>query len=104
MGTPLSAKNLRNRVLEPVRQTLELPQLSWHTFRYTHATWLSESQVSARTAQSILGHADVSMTLNVYTQVVQESSESPSRRLPPFWTQTDSSLATNRAVRKTMVH
>lgn len=72
-GTPLSSKNLRNRVLEPVRQALELPRLSWHTFRYTHATWLSESQVSARTAQSILGHSDVSMTLNVYTQVVEES-------------------------------
>jgi integrase len=29
--------------------------------------------VPARIAQSILGHADVSMTLNVYTQVVPES-------------------------------
>jgi integrase len=72
-GTPLSQKNLRNRVLEPTRQALGLPPISWHTFRYTHATWLSEAQVSARVAQSILGHADVSMTLNVYTQVVEES-------------------------------
>jgi integrase len=72
-GTPLSPKNLRNRVLEPTRKRLGLPKLSWHTFRYTHATWLSEAQVPARIAQSILGHSDVSMTLNVYTQVVPES-------------------------------
>jgi integrase len=72
-GTPLSPKNLRNRVLEPTRKALGLPHLSWHTFRYTHATWLSEAQVPARIAQSILGHSDVSMTLNVYTQVVPES-------------------------------
>lgn len=71
--TPLSPKNLRNRVLEPTRKKLGLPRLSWHTFRYTHATWLSEAQVPARVAQSILGHSDVSMTLNVYTQVVPES-------------------------------
>jgi integrase len=72
-GTPLSPKNLRNRVLEPTRKSLGLPQLSWHTFRRTHATWLGESQVPPRIAQSILGHADVSMTLNVYTEVVPES-------------------------------
>lgn len=72
-GTPLSSKNLRNRVLEPTRKTLGFPRISWHTFRYTHATWLSEAQVPARIAQSILGHSDVSMTLNIYTQVVPES-------------------------------
>lgn len=72
-GTPVSPKNLRNRVLEPTRKALGLPKISWHTFRYTHATWLSEAQVPARIAQSILGHSDVSMTLNVYTQVVPES-------------------------------
>lgn len=72
-GTPLSDKNLRNRVLEPMRKAIGLPKISWHTFRYTHATWLSEAQVPARIAQSILGHSDVSMTLNVYTQVVPES-------------------------------
>lgn len=72
-GTPLSPKNLRNRVLEPTRKALGLPRISWHTFRYTHATWLSEAQVPARIAQSILGHSDVSMTLSVYTQVVPES-------------------------------
>lgn len=72
-GTPLSDKNLRNRFLEPVRMAIGLPRISWHTFRYTHATWLSEAQVPARIAQSILGHSDVAMTLNVYTQVVPES-------------------------------
>ena len=72
-GTRLSPKNLRNRVLEPTRKALGLPSLSWHTFRCTHTIWLSEAQASARIAQSILGHPDVSMTLNIYTQVVPES-------------------------------
>jgi integrase len=72
-GTPLSPKNLRNRVLEPTRQKLGLPRISWHSFRYTHTTWLSEAGVSPRVAQAILGHSDVSMTLNVYTQIVPDS-------------------------------
>jgi integrase len=60
-------------VLEPTRKSLGLPRLSWHTFRHTHTTWLGEAGVSPRIAQSILGHSDVAMTLNIYTQVVPES-------------------------------
>lgn len=37
------------------------------------AEFVSEAQVPARIAQSILGHSDVAMTLNVYTQIVPES-------------------------------
>jgi integrase len=74
-GTPLSSKNLRNRVLEPTRKSVGIRHVSWHTFRYTHTTWLSEAGVAPRIAQSILGHSDVSMTLNVYTQVVPQSQK-----------------------------
>jgi integrase len=72
-GTPLSPKNLRNRVLEPTRRKLGLPRISWHSFRHTHTTWLSEAGVSPRGAQAILGHSDVSMTLNIYTQIAPDS-------------------------------
>ena len=92
-GTPLSPKNLRNRVLEPTRKRLGLPKLSWHTFRYTHATWLSEAQVPARIAQSILGHSDVSMTLNIYTQVVPESQRIALEKIGAIWTQMDPNLS-----------
>lgn len=69
-GTALSAKNLRNRVLEPVRKALELPRFSWHDLRHTHATWLSEAGVAPKVAQEILGHSDASLTLGVYTHVL----------------------------------
>ena len=40
--------------------------------RHTFATRAFEKGVSAKTVQSVLGHADVSLTLNTYTHVLHE--------------------------------
>jgi integrase len=71
--TPLNPKNLLRRVVRPACQATELPLISWHSFRHTHATLLSEVGESLRTAQAILGHSDLETTLNVYTHAIPES-------------------------------
>ncbi len=71
--TPLNPKNLLRRVLRPTCDRLGLPPVTWHGFRHTHATLLSEVGVAPRVAQEILGHSDVGMTLNVYTHVLPEA-------------------------------
>lgn len=72
-GTPLNPKNLLRRVLQPACRELGLPPVSWHSFRHSHATLLSETGESLKTAQAILGHSDLETTLNVYTHAIPES-------------------------------
>ena len=72
-GTPLNSKNMLRRVLRPTCEKLGLPPATWHSFRHTHATLLSEVGTAPRVAQAILGHSDVGTTLNVYTHAVPES-------------------------------
>lgn len=72
-GTPLNPKNLLRRVLQPACRKLNLPVISWHSFRHTHATLLGEVGESLRTAQAILGHSDLKTTLNIYTHAIPES-------------------------------
>jgi integrase len=72
-GSPLSAKNLYNRELAPACDRIEQPRVSWHSFRHTHATLLTEFGESIKTAQSLLGHSDLGTTLNTYAHVIPES-------------------------------
>ncbi|HXU19790.1 MAG TPA: site-specific integrase [Verrucomicrobiae bacterium] len=73
--TPLNPKNLLRRQLRPACAALELPLVSWHSFRHTHATLLGESGESLKTAQALLGHSDLGTTLNVYTHAIPESQK-----------------------------
>lgn len=70
--TPLNPKNLLRRVLRPACLKLELPLISWHSFRHTHATLLGEVGESLRTASAILGHSNVGTTM-IYAHAIPES-------------------------------
>ncbi|MGH9682313.1 MAG: tyrosine-type recombinase/integrase [Candidatus Acidiferrales bacterium] len=72
-GTPLSPKNLYNRVLAPTCDHIGLPRISWHSFRHTNATLLGEVGESVKTAQAILGHSDLETTLNTYMHAIPDS-------------------------------
>jgi integrase len=72
-GTPLSSKNLYNRELAPACDRIRQPRVSWHSFRHTHATLLTEVGESIKTAQALLGHSDLGTTLNTYAHVIPDS-------------------------------
>lgn len=46
--------------------------ITQHQLRHTYATLLYRSGVDAKTAQNLLGHADVQTTLNIYTDIAND--------------------------------
>jgi integrase len=72
-GTPIGPKNLAHRILRPTCVQLGLRPIGWHVLRHTHATWLSESGVTLRAVQDILGQSDLETTLRIYTHAVPDS-------------------------------
>jgi integrase len=71
-GKPISPNN----VLKPIAaaaKALGLPNLSWLTFRRTYSSWAHEKGVPGKVVATLMGHAKVDTTLNVYTQVLDES-------------------------------
>ena len=57
---------------------LKLPRIKFHGLRHTFATSLIASRCDIKTVSSILGHADVSTTLNLY---VHPDNEQKSRAI-----------------------
>lgn len=49
-----------------------LPKFSCHTLRHTFTTRLCESGVNIKVIQSVLGHADISTTLDIYADVTKD--------------------------------
>ncbi len=52
-----------------------LPKFSCHNLRHTFATRLCESGVNIKAAQSILGHAKISTTMEIYTHMTADLYE-----------------------------
>lgn len=46
--------------------------ITQHQLRHTYATLLYRSGIDAKTAQGLLGHADVQTTLNIYTDIAED--------------------------------
>ena len=47
----------------------QLPRITHHVCRHTYCTNMALSGVSAKTLQYLMGHSDISITLNVYTHI-----------------------------------
>lgn len=49
-----------------------LPLFSCHSLRHTYTTRLAEVGVNLKVVQNVLGHADFSTIMNIYTTVTKE--------------------------------
>jgi integrase len=75
VGTPLSARNLQ-RHFKGVLEWAGLPNTTrFHDLRHTCATLLLRQGVHAKYVQELLGHADISLTLNVYSHVLPDMGD-----------------------------
>src|SRR5215218_4468772 len=71
-GTPLSGGNL-NRAFKALLKRAGLSSMiRFHDLRHTCATLLLKQGVNPKFVQELLGHRDVSLTLNVYSHVLPD--------------------------------
>jgi site-specific recombinase XerD len=66
-------RDCNNQILtENPNAELLLPHFTCHTLRHTFATRACEAGINVKVIQDTLGHADVSTTLNIYTDVTEQ--------------------------------
>lgn len=61
-----------------------LPKFSCHTLRHTFTTRLCESGMNIKVIQSVLGHADISTTLDIYADVTKDLKKAEMQMFDDF--------------------
>ena len=69
VGRPMNPSNLYRRDFQPLLERAGLGDegFTFHSLRHTFATTLAERGVHPATAQKLLGHKDIRITLEIYT-------------------------------------
>ncbi len=63
------------------RQSVIVPRFSCHIFRHTFASRFCENETNIKVIQQIMGHADVSTTMNIYAEVNDTTTQEPLEQL-----------------------
>ena len=72
-GKPISPHNVTRRWIVPACTKLGLPKATWLTFRRTYASWSHDKGVPGKVVAKLMGHTNADVTLNIYTQAMDES-------------------------------
>lgn len=63
------------------REPFYLPHISNHMLRHTFCTRLCERDVNVKVIQTVMGHASVNITMNIYAEVSKEKQAQEIDRL-----------------------
>lgn len=72
---PITRKGIRKGKEQDVTINLKTSEVNTHMLRHTYATRCIESGIPAPVLQKLLGHKDISVTINTYTTVFNKFKE-----------------------------
>ena len=75
VGTPMDADNLVSRSFEPLLKRAGLPRVRFHDLRHTFATVLLSRGTHPKVVQEMLGHANISQTMDTYSHVLPDMQD-----------------------------
>ena len=70
IGKPMNADNLYHREFRPLLKKAGLSGFTFHSLRHTCATLLCSKNVNPKIVQEMMGHANISQTMDTYSHVM----------------------------------
>jgi integrase len=79
-GQPLDGCRL-NRQTKALLTAAGLPPLKFHSLRHSCATFLLVQGVAPRVVMDILGHSQISLTMNTYSHVIEQLQDGAAQEM-----------------------
>ena len=88
-GMPLVAMHWQNRFRHMVARyndiyRVQLPDISPHVCRHTYCSLQAKAGMNPKTLQYLMGHSDISVTMNVYTHICLDDAEEELKHMEEF--------------------
>lgn len=80
LGMPIDPRNLR-KIFYRVSKKAGVSGVTFHALRHSYATRLLEANEHPKVVQEILGHSDITMTLNTYSHVMPEIKKAAAEKI-----------------------
>ncbi len=61
-----------------------MPNITPHVCRHTYCSNMAKSGMNPKTLQYLMGHSDISVTMNVYTHIGFDDAEEELKRMEEF--------------------
>ena len=63
---------------------VQMPNITFHVCRHTYCSNMAKSGMNPKTLQYLMGHSDISVTMNVYTHISFDDAEEELKRVEEF--------------------
>ena len=63
---------------------VQMPNITPHVCRHTYCSNMAKSGMNPKTLQYLMGHSDISTTMNVYTHIGFDDAEEELKRMEEF--------------------
>ena len=88
-GMPLVAMHWQHRFNHMVGRyndiyRVQMPNITHHVCRHTYCSNMAKSGMNPKTLQYLMGHSDISVTMNVYTHIGFDDAEEELKRMEEF--------------------
>ncbi|MBI1944525.1 MAG: tyrosine-type recombinase/integrase [Deltaproteobacteria bacterium] len=91
-GLPLRRSNLIRRSFSTLLRKTRLGKVRFHDLRHTHASLLLAEGVHPKVVQERLGHAGISMTMDLYSHLLPSMQGDAVTKLGPLFTPTPQAM------------
>jgi integrase len=81
IGTPWDQSNMVNRGFYPALRRAGLPRIRFHDLRHCFASLLISQNENVKYIQAMLGHASITMTLDIYGHLMKNQNQEAVSRL-----------------------